>query len=733
MVDAHDLGVLHHVHDVLHDPLFCPEPRHLGSEATYLAFRTMTAVAIECRHCGLPINARTDSPFCCYGCEIVYDVLSKNPGEHDAGITKLKLIVGLLLGINVMVFSMPLYTTSLQSFVGGGSESFFSLLGWLSFAFATPVFMLLGMPYLESGLRALTEGHELKTDFLIAIGITAAYLLSAYNVMFGNGPIYFETGVAILLIVTMGKYLEASIRGKAQVEIQALKRSVPEQATKLDEHDREIEVSAAQLVVGDRIVLKAGQIMPADVEILSGSASIGQSELTGEAEPILVKKLDRVLAGSINYDGLLTCRVIHAQSESFVARMSDLLHSAKQMKAPIQEVADRVSKIAVPIVFGVSVLSTIYWWITSGMQAGIFAGLSVLLIACPCAIGIATPAALWISLTVIAHKGILCRSLTVLERLSHIRTVFFDKTGTLTAGRPTLVTIDYNDSLLQDRFAGNPLRLLGMIHQVESASRHPLALAAVAALPEQFETTEMSDFVEVPGRGVRARLGNEQVWVGNQAFTDDANHLSWTMKERDLDPLSSSLWCAIGSDSIDREVACHLEFKDEFRPNVKKVVEELQQQNYRVQILSGDRAERVQLLQKTLHTEVLGGLEPKDKVEIVSRTQSSLFVGDGINDAPAVAAATVGMAMGSGMDLTRSEADVILLNGDLEHVPHLLQLSKKTMRIVKQNLAWAFVYNIAGVVLAACGLLTPVWSALAMTFSSLAVMQNSLRVKKLKV
>ncbi len=367
----------------------------------------MTA-ALECRHCGLPINARADSPFCCYGCEIVYDVLSNDHHEHAAGITKIKLIVGLLLGINVMMFSMPVYTASLHTFAGEGSESFFNLLGWLSFAFATPVFVLLGIPYLESGLRSLTEGHELKTDFLIAIGITAAYLLSAYNVMFGHGPIYFETGVAILLIVTMGKYLEATIRGRAQIEMQALTRSVPEKATRLDEHDHECEVNVSELVKGDRILLAAGQIMPVDIEILSGRANIGQAELTGESEPVLVTRNDTVLAGSVNYDGLLVCKVLHAQSESFIARMNDLLGQAKQMKSPIQELADRVSRIAVPIILAVSIGTTIFWWASAGMERGIFAGLSVLLIACPCAIGIATPAALWIALTVTARKGILC-------------------------------------------------------------------------------------------------------------------------------------------------------------------------------------------------------------------------------------------------------------------------------------------------------------------------------------
>ncbi|MEP7234321.1 MAG: cation-translocating P-type ATPase [Ignavibacteriota bacterium] len=686
-----------------------------------------------CIHCGLPVNIsqKQEEVYCCYGCEIAHHLLGIPGDEASARLALIKLAAGVLIGINVMMFSMPLYVESLGTFFsdGLGADNFFDLLKWLLMALSLPVFFLLGMPLIESALRQsslrnIRDGLRSNADLLISIGVTAAFLLSIFNTIFASGPVYYETAVAILVIVTTGRYLEAKYRARGSRAARDLEKNIPRSVLRLD-HGKRISTEVSSLLPGDQILLRPGDMIPVDCKIHTGSGHISEAMLNGESEPVLKSVDDELLSGSYNYDGAFTLEVLRPLAESYIASLEALLLESKLTRAKIQVVADRISQVAVPVIMVIAMASFVYWSLADNFSRGLLTFLSVLLVACPCALGIATPAALWIAVTSASKRGIIFRSLDILERLSTVKVLFFDKTGTLTAGTPQLRKSELNPDVIRNRLVEDEVHLLSSIREVASYSNHPLSRALAAALPKNgFVGGDVTDFHEYPSQGISGNIGGLHIKLGKRTFASGDSPASTS------DSLTS-VWCSVMREDgtgAPRQ-AVHFTFEDSLRPEAKSVLGELHTMGYATSILSGDQSIFTMNLGVELGTEAVGGLSPLDKARIVSGEPRSVFIGDGLNDAGAIGAAQVGIAMGHGSDLIRSGADVILIGPELTRIPQMLSLASKTMRIVKQNLFWAFAYNVIGVVLAAMGYLNPIIAAVAMALSSIAVTQNSLRLR----
>jgi len=656
--------------------------------------------------------------------EVALAILGAKGDEADSKMVMYKFAAGAILGINVMMFSMPLYVESLgEMFSAGiGAQKFFEMLKYLLMALSVPVYFLLGMPFVESAFNNFKSGFRTNADSLIAIGVTAALLLSIFNTVFVSGPVYYETAVAILVIVTGGRYLESNARAKATRSLGELESSLPHEALLVGTDGSTTLVAVSSLKKGDVITVSPGSVIPVDCRIIKGSANVSEAVLTGEPHPIHKVQGDELLAGSTNYDGLLTLEVLQPESESFIANLEKLLGKAKLGKAKIQVSADKASAIAVPIILLIAVGSLVYWWAVKDVATGLFAFLSVVLVACPCALGIATPAALWVAVSESAKRGTLFRSLETLERLASVKTIFFDKTGTLTKGEPVVKDIIVN---FEKNNSPKDEELFTMIQAVASHSHHPLSRSLANTLPKNgFTSQDISEFTEYPSEGVRAIVDGYEVKLGKRSFVRGDLPLRDGTHERTV------VWCSVTSLENKKDEMVEFVFDDEVLASAQAVFSRLHHDKYKTMILSGDRDIVAERLGAELRSEAKGELTAKEKLNIVNSIQHSAFVGDGMNDAAAIAAAQVGIAFSHGSDITRTEADVVLFDSDLEHIPDILALSKKTMKIVHQNLWWAFGYNAIGVGFAAMGLLNPIIAALAMVLSSMFVIQNSLRLRE---
>lgn len=689
----------------------------------------MTSDSRECIHCGLPVARPANGihdVFCCYGCAVAYSVLGTNTDESEAKLTLYKLVAGSILGINVMMFSMPLYVESLGDFFsqGLGAEKFFEMLKYLLMALSLPVYFLLGMPFIESSFHNVRNGLKTNADSLIAIGVTAALMLSIYNTVVTNGHVYYETAIAILVIVTCGRYLESTTRAKATRTLEELGKSLPNDVRKLLSDGNDCIVSISQLEINDTYIICPGDVIPVDSCVVSGTANVSEAVLTGESHPIQKGIGDLLLGGSINYDGLLTLRVVKTEPNSFAASLARLVNNAKLGKAKIQITVDKVSAIAIPLILIIAICSFIYWWIQSGLSSGLLTFLSVVLVACPCALGIATPAALWVGVNESSKHGILFRSLVALEQLASIRTIFFDKTGTLTKGEPVLKQVEYicNTTNLSEQ------TILSVIQGIAANSRHPLSQSLAASLPEStYGLNDLTSYKELPSQGIAASIDSYQIWIGKYSFIQ--SHVPEVLHHLINNSDAVSTWCFAVDMHTNGYSLVRFTFHDEIVLSAKDVIEQLHVLGYQTKILSGDRSAIADALAHKVNSVAVGDLSASDKLTIVHETPFSAFVGDGMNDAGAIAAAQVGIGFSHGSDISITEADVVLFGRELEKIPMVLELSKKTMRIVRQNLVWAFSYNAIGVIFAACGMLNPIIAAIAMVLSSLFVLQNSLRVR----
>jgi Cu+-exporting ATPase len=623
--------------------------------------------------------------------------------------------------------------------------------GWVQFALATPVQFWLGARFYAGAWKSLRAGAG-NMDVLVAIGTSAAYGLSVHHLLVagpraghGAAHLYFEASAVVIALVLLGKWLEARAKRQTTEAIRSLQALRPATA-RVRRHGVEAEVPVRALRLGDEVLVLPGERLPVDGTVLEGRSHVDESLLTGESMPVPKSEGDAVTGGAVNAEGRLVVRTTALGAESTLARIIRLVQDAQARKAPIQRVVDRVSAVFVPVVVVIALLTWLGWGLFGGdWSVATVNAVAVLVISCPCALGLATPTAIMAGTGVAARAGILIKDAEALEAAHRVRVVAFDKTGTLTEGRPQLVAMHSTQG------EDPPLQVLRLAGAAEAGSTHPLAQAVLtAARGHSIVVPAATEVTVLPGRGVHARLaagaaqGNDvrvdEVWVGNERLLREM--------QVDVQPFAhwatlqaaqgrTVAWVAACSDGAAAQVLGVLAFGDPPRATAGPAIEALRAIGVRSVMLSGDHrgAARAIAAQVGLgEADVVAEVLPADKATAVEALRSAgavvAMVGDGVNDAPALAAADVGFAMGNGTDVAMHAASVTLMRPDPRLVAAAIDVSRRTTRKIHQNLFWAFVYNVVGIPLAAAGLLNPVIAGAAMAFSSVSVVSNTLLLRR---
>jgi len=639
--------------------------------------------------------------------------------EEDALLQR--LLIGGVLAMHVMLISLFIYV---REWMGWATPD----TAWLTHFFqlvllmaAIPLIFFLGIPILRAGLASLLRGHP-NMHTLIAIGAFSAFGLSLRNMFIGQDRVYFDTASMLLYLVTIGHWLEVQAQKAGSHAVERLWKRLPQEATWLTAGGEKI-VPADQVPKGGRVRVRPGERFPVDGIIAVGEGDVDESLLTGESKPVSRRTGEKVLAGTVSLDGAFEVVTTAVGGETVAGQIGRLLHQALWQRSPIERQADRLAAWMVPAAVTIAGATLAYWTAAAGLETGLLHALAVLLIACPCALGIATPLTLWLALGRASETGVLLRNTAALERLAGVRHIFFDKTGTLTRRPFRLQAVAANGQGEQT--------FLAQVAAVEQSSEHPLAQAVVNAAREQgLALPPVSDFRAWPGQGVSGALADTTLWIGNRRL----------MAEQGLDvpaglAATAETWqeqglCVVYAGGGGR-VTGLLGLGEEVRPEAADVVQDLRDMGLEVAALTGDGAVAGARWQRMLGIPVYAEQRPEEKVARLREVEGPVaMVGDGINDGPALAAATVGLAISDGTDVARAAAEVILLEDDLRAVPRIITLARLTMRRVRQNLAWAFVYNLVGLGLAVTGHLQPVIAAAAMVASSLVVTGNALRLRR---
>ncbi len=596
---------------------------------------------------------------------------------------------------------------------------------WLQWLLATPVQFWAGGRFYRGAWASLKSGGS-NMDVLVALGTSAAYFLSCAIVLFGlHQPVYFEASATLITLVLLGKLLEARAKGKASAALEALFRLQP----KLAHVERDgviVDVSVGQFRPEDIFIVRPGEAIPVDGVILEGRSSVNESMLTGESLPQEKKSGDKVYAATLNQQGLLRCRAIAVGSQTQLAAIIRMVEQAQGSKAPIQKLADKISGIFVPVVLVLAAITFAAWWGLGGdFSDALINAVSVLVIACPCALGLATPTAIVVATGRAAHAGILVKDAASLERAHHLDILVLDKTGTLTEGVPALTDLFPAN--------GDSQHLLTIAASLTQHSTHPLSLALTAhARKLGITLDEVNDFHELPGSGLSGLIEGKTYRLGSPAFIAESGQIA--MNEAELLALQQqgkSLIALSCGDTLLGIVA----FADRLRPSSAAAVSQLRAMGIRVVMLSGDNDATARAIARQAGIdEYLAEVRPQDKAQHVASFKSKGrvvgMVGDGINDAPALAAADVSFAMKSGSDIAIEAADITLMHNDLMSVVNAIDLSRVTLAKIRQNLFFAFAYNVLGIPMAAVGLLDPVIAGGAMAMSSVSVISNALLLKK---
>lgn len=615
------------------------------------------------------------------------------------------------------------------------------LAGTVQWLLATPVQFVLGARFYRAGWNALRAGSG-NMDLLVAIGTSAAYGLSVYQ-LFAHGDAhgthyYFEAAAVVITLVMFGKWLEARAKRKTTEAIRALQALRPDEARVLRE-GVERTVPLAMVRVGDEVIVRPGERVPVDAEVLDGRTHVDESFITGESRPVPKEPGQKVTGGSINAEGRLRVRTTAVGAESVLSRIIRLVEDAQANKAPIQRLVDRVSAVFVPVVMGVALVTLLAWGLAAGnwTQATLNA-VAVLVIACPCALGLATPTAIMAGTGVAARHGILIKDAQALETAHAVKVVAFDKTGTLTVGKPVLV------GLRATRDAGEQ-QVLALAAAVQSGSEHPLARAVLDAAEGRglaVDAARIADLRALPGRGAAAEVDGRTVWVGNRALMDEigarVDALAADAAALEREGRTVSYVAASVDDSAAPAAIGVLAFGDQLKPGAARAIARLRERGIRTVMLTGDNAGAAAEVQRALGLdEVRSQVQPREKSEALAALRGDAkrpavvaMVGDGVNDAPALAAADVGIAMSTGTDVAMHTAGITLMRGDPQLVPDAIAISDRTYAKIRQNLFWAFVYNVIGIPMAAAGLLDPVIAGAAMAMSSVSVVSNALLLKR---
>lgn len=601
---------------------------------------------------------------------------------------------------------------------------------WAQFLLATPVQFILGARFYVAAWKAVKAGAG-NMDLLVALGTSAGYGLSLYEWVIaapGSMPhLYFEASAVVIALVLLGKYLESRAKRQTASAIRALEALRPERALRVVD-GQEQDVAISDLRLNDLVLVKPGERFPVDGEVVEGQSHADEALISGESLPVPKQPGDKVTGGAINGEGRLVIKTLALGTETVLARIIRLVEDAQAGKAPIQKLVDKVSQIFVPVVLLIALATLLGWWFYGApIETALINAVAVLVIACPCALGLATPTAIMAGTGVAARHGILIKDAEALERAHEVSAVVFDKTGTLTSGTPQIAHLSAID--------GDEAQLLQAAGALQRGSEHPLANAVLdACAARQLTVPDVTDSQSLTGRGIAGTLLDRRLALGNRRLLDESGLAPGPLAD------AAAAWEAEGrtlswliEQSPQPKVLGLFAFGDTLKPGALSAVQQLTERHISSHLLTGDNKGSARVVAEALgiqdvHAEVL----PADKAATVSalkKTGVVAMVGDGINDAPALAAADIGIAMGGGTDVAMHAAGITLMRGDPRLVPAALDISRKTYAKIRQNLFWAFIYNVIGIPLAAFGFLNPVLAGAAMAFSSVSVVSNALLLK----
>jgi Cu+-exporting ATPase len=648
--------------------------------------------------------------------------------EIEAQNLKRRFLLALILSLPVFLGAM---LPPLPQWLGLEPES----LAYLLLIFTTPVLFYSGAPFFRGALSAARH-FAANMDTLVALGTSAAYIYSAWVTIWplsvtaaGRMPeLYFDTTAMIITFILLGRWLEARTRGRASQAIRRLFALAPPSA-RVRQDGQEVEVPLDQVIVGDLVIVRPGEKMPVDGVVVEGASSVDESMLTGESLPVAKEPGAEVWGATLNQRGFLVFRATRVGRDMVLSQIIRLVEEAQTSKAPIERLVDKVAGIFVPVVMGLAGLTFLAWMLWGPpppLTSALVSMVAVLIIACPCAMGLATPTAVMVGSGRGAELGILLRGGEPLERAYRLTAVVFDKTGTLTAGHPQVTDVLAWEGWPEDQ-------VLAWAAALEEKSEHPLAEAVThAAAHRQLQLPPLAAFEAIPGLGVKALINGQEVLLGNLKFLSQEK-----IPHQDLD-LQQQRLAREGKTAIFLVAAGKpvglLAAADTLKPGAAAAVAAIQAMGLKVLLLSGDNRLAVEAVARTVGiSDVLAEVLPGDKARKIAELQAAgeivAMVGDGINDAPALAQADVGIALGTGADVAAEAADLTLIRDDLNLIPQAIHLSRQMMRIIRQNLFWAFCYNVVAIPGAALGLLNPAIAAAAMALSSVSVVTNSLRLR----
>jgi len=641
---------------------------------------------------------------------------SHNHAHHKVQGVKRRTIISALLTLPLL---MSMFAPALAGQING--------LALIQAGLAAIVVYVIGWPFHRGMIIQLLHGQA-NMDSLISLGTLAAFGVSVYG-LFTNGESYFETAAIIITLILLGKYLEEKSKGRASAAIQKLLSLAVKQARVVTTNGQEQLVDIAAVVVGQLLRIKPGEKVPLDGEIVEGQTALDESMLTGESLPVEKKTGDTVFGATLNTTGAITIRVTKAEQEGTLAHIIALVQQAQESKAPIQKLADQVSGIFVPVVLVLALFTFVGWYWWSGQLAtSLLHAVAVLVIACPCALGLATPTAIMVGSGKGAERGILIKNSESLEVAHKVQAVVFDKTGTLTIGKPVVTDVVPAKAEVAEA------ELMTIAAAVEQSSEHALAQAFVVYAKDHQLILPIASTVEaLRGRGIRGTVAEQTVILGNELLMQQENVVIPTALAVQFEQLATGgktpLYVARNGQCLGLVAVA-----DILRPTAAAAVAALQKQQVAVYLLTGDHRLTAQAIAAQAGiTNVIAEVLPEDKATMVKKLQQEgkvvTFVGDGLNDAPALAQADLGIAVGSGTDVAMEAGSIVLMKSDPLAVVEAIQLSRQTFRAIRQNLFWAFCYNIIAIPLAIAGVLSPMIAAAAMSFSSVSVVGNSLRIR----
>ena len=739
---------------------FRKDPEHYLAAAARGQFAGMTAPAAIPKgapveyFCPMDPEVQSDRPGACPKCGMALEprvsaLASEEPADPELASMQRRLLVGTLLTI-------PLFALAMGPMLPGLAHAFAVIppdrARWIQLLLATPVVLWGGAPFFARGWASI-RNRSLNMFTLIALGVGAAYLYSLVATLapdlfpataadpHGAGPgVYFEAAAAITVLVLLGQVLELRARRQTRGAIRALLQLAPNTARVIRDGDHEEDVDLAQVQVGDRLRVRPGEKVPVDGIVIEGTSVVDESMLTGESLPVAKGVGDQLIGATLNGTGTLVMRAKRVGAETLLAQIVELVSQAQRSRAPIQRLADRISAIFVPAVIGVAVLTALAWGLMGPeprLPHALVNAVAVLIIACPCALGLATPMSIMVAAGRGARAGVLVKNAEAIERLEQVDTLVVDKTGTLTEGRPRVVTIAPVPPATENE-------LLALAASIERGSEHPLASAILAAAAERGLALERTaGFRAVPGQGVLGTIGERELTLGNERLVVERGVAIDRFRPTAAAAAGRGetiAWLAAGG-----QLLGFLGIRDPIKSSTPEALRILERDGLTLVMATGDAPATANAVARELGIErVYSEVQPADKAAIVRELagvgRMVAMAGDGINDAPALAEAAVGIAMGQGTDVAIESAGIVLVKGDLRGIARARRLSRATVRNIRQNLAFAFLYNTLGIPLAAGVLypafgllLSPVFASAAMSLSSVSVIVNALRLRKVKL